>query len=146
MGVGGYLSAKAEREYYSCSDCPLAELMPWPRTEDHYRYMLKSTRERMKRSCMGEIEREVSEVLGTVGLDHSACRRVAYTLSKVEVAQQKIGTRQDGLGKSLLHAVARRPWSMRSTAASISDTEKAVSSKISQGGDVGLTAFLLRFG
>ena len=100
----------------------------------------------MKRSCMGEIEREVSEVLGTVGLDQSACRKVAYSLSKVEEVQRQEESTQPGFGKSLADAVARRPWKAWSANTSLSDTEKAGSSRSSQGGDVGLTAFLLRFG
>lgn len=51
MGVGGYLSAQAER--------------------DHYRYQKKRTRERVLRSCAGEMEREVAAVLAPLGLEES---------------------------------------------------------------------------
>lgn len=113
--------------------------------EDHYRYLLNATRRRIKRSCAGEIEREVTEVLGTVGLDESGCRRVAHSLMKVEQAQDANGdfkdTREDGLFTSLLHHIARR--SRRTSF----DTEKSTtSSQATATGDVGLTAFLMKFG
>ncbi|KAG8768932.1 hypothetical protein FRC12_005266, partial [Ceratobasidium sp. 428] len=46
MGVGGFLASQAER--------------------DHFRYLRRTTRDRVLRSCSGEMEREVHAVLGPV--------------------------------------------------------------------------------
>lgn len=101
MGIGGFLASQAER--------------------DHYRYLQKQTALRVRRSCAGEMEREVAEVLAPVGVDDKACRAVAHCLREVEVDE-------DGGGiSSASHSDAENPglkWSK----------------------DVGLTAFLLRFG
>src|SRR5882672_659375 len=44
MGIGGFLASQAER--------------------DHYRYLRKTTAARVARSCEGELEREIRDVLG----------------------------------------------------------------------------------
>lgn len=102
MGIGGFLASQAER--------------------DHYRYLQKQTALRVKRSCAGEMEREVAEVLGPVGVDDKACRAVAQCLREVEVNE---------------HGDGSLPSS------SASDTENP---GLKWSKDVGLTAFLLRFG
>jgi hypothetical protein len=103
MGIGGFLASQAER--------------------DHYRYLHKQTALRVKRSCAGEMEREVVEVLGPVGVDDKACRAVAHCLREVEV---------DGVGES---------GSEEQSSGSDAENQGLKWSK-----DVGLTAFLLRFG
>ncbi len=65
MGIGGFLASQAER--------------------DHYRYLQYQTALRVKRSCAGEMEREVAEILGPVGVDDKACHAVAQCLREVEV-------------------------------------------------------------
>ncbi len=100
MGIGGFLASQAER--------------------DHYRYLHKQTAERVLRSCSGEMEREVADVLGPVGVDETTCRAVAKNLRDVEV---------DGPNNGY---------------ASGSDEESSSSLRWSK--DVGLTAFLLKFG
>lgn len=123
MGVGGFLAAQAER--------------------DHYRYLRTATRARVKRSCAGELEREVTEVLGPVGVDEALCRRVAVGLMKVEdqIANQEEETSKatgsrEGFVQSILRSIARKP---RTTLGG-----EAQSLKFSE--DVGLTPFLLKFG
>ncbi len=101
MGIGGFLASQAER--------------------DHYRYLYKQTTTRVKRSCAGEMEREVAEVLGPVGVDGKVCRAVAQCLREVEV-------NEDGDGF---------------LSSSSSDAENP---DLKWSKDVGLTAFLLRFG
>ncbi|KAI9605001.1 hypothetical protein H4Q26_002972 [Puccinia striiformis f. sp. tritici PST-130] len=64
MGIGGYLASEAER--------------------DHFKFLQKTTRDRVTRSCSGEMEREVHEVLGPIGLDESISRTVAAALLRVE--------------------------------------------------------------
>lgn len=120
MGIGGFLSAQAER--------------------DHYRYLRRTTRQRVARSCAGELEREVSEVLGGVGLEESICRRVAVGLMKVEgdLANPQEEAQERGLFQSVLHSLARKPKTTLE--------DGSASSKLSFSDDVGLTAFLLKFG
>ncbi|KAF5330074.1 hypothetical protein D9758_015987 [Tetrapyrgos nigripes] len=60
MGIGGSLASQAER--------------------DHYPYLKNHTAARVIRSCAGEVEREVEEVLGPVGVDEGTCRAVAKAL------------------------------------------------------------------
>jgi VIT1/CCC1 family predicted Fe2+/Mn2+ transporter len=156
MGVGGYLSAQAERKPFQAAHPPLNfphdYLLTLPRlasTEDHYRYLLRTTRQRVKRSCAGEIEREVTDVLSSVGLDQSICRRVAHGLMKVE--KDVLDEESEGYVKpkpvstfqTILRSVARKPKGLLG-----GDQEGygTFGSKGLQGtDDVGLTAFLIKF-
>ena len=101
MGIGGFLASQAER--------------------DHYRYLRKHTAARVLRSCAGEMEREVRDVLGPVGVDEKTCRAVAQSLRDVEVPGE------DGVDSN-------RP----------ADEETVENLRWSK--EVGLTAFLLKFG
>lgn len=98
MGIGGFLASQAER--------------------DHYRYLHKQTRERVKQSCAGELEREVTQVLAPVGVNEKSCRAVANCLREIE---------EDDYPSS-------------------SSSSDAESSSLRWGKDVGITAFLLKFG
>ncbi|GAA6060298.1 hypothetical protein JCM10212_002939 [Sporobolomyces blumeae] len=142
MGVGGYLSAQAER--------------------DHYRYLKKNTRERVARSCAGEMEREVNAILSPLGVDDSLSRRVAGALLQVEASLPEPEA-PPSLVRQVLNAVGRRPR-FSNLASTSSDPERAsllprktpatsAVATTSQGGDEeedvdekGLTAFLLKFG
>ncbi|KAG8982296.1 hypothetical protein FRB90_006888, partial [Tulasnella sp. 427] len=64
MGVGGFLASQSER--------------------DHFRYLRQQTRERVQRSCDGEMEREVHGVLGPLGVDEKLSMAIAENLRKVE--------------------------------------------------------------
>lgn len=122
MGIGGFLAAQAER--------------------DHYRYLKRVTRQRVARSCAGELEREVTAVLGCVGLEEALCRRVAVGLMRAEnEANRSSGLldgeeepQRTGLLQTILRALARRPKT------SLED------GKLKFADDVGLTPFLLKFG
>ncbi|KAJ7165154.1 VIT family-domain-containing protein [Mycena filopes] len=100
MGIGGFLASQAER--------------------DHYRFLRDSTAARVIRSCDGEMEREVADVLAPIGVDERTCRAVARCLREVEV-----------------------PSSSSNTIAS-HDLESNDSLRWSK--EVGLTPFLLKFG
>ena len=100
MGIGGFLASQAERDYY--------------------RYQRKSTAARVKRSCDGEIEREIAQVLGPVGVDEKICSSVAKCLRDLELES-------DG------HGSDSRPL-----------TTEDGGLKWSK--DVGVTAFLIKFG
>lgn len=101
MGIGGFLASQADR--------------------DHYRYLREQTAARVVRSCAGEMEREVAEVLGPIGVDDQTCRAVAKNLQDVEEEQHYESGNSSG-GSDEENLALR--WSK----------------------DVGLTAFLLKFG
>lgn len=105
MGIGGFLASQAER--------------------DHYRYLRRTTRARVLRSCAGEMEREVHQVLGPLGLDEKLSRQVADALLRVEEDSDRAG---DG------------------PAQSSSSSSSSVESGLRWAKDVGLSAFLLKFG
>ena len=100
MGIGGFLASQAER--------------------DHYRYQRRSTAARVKRSCEGEIQREVAEVLGPVGVDEKICSSVAKCLLDLELESGGHGSDS----RSLITEDGGLKWSK----------------------DVGVTAFLIKFG
>ncbi|KDQ18295.1 hypothetical protein BOTBODRAFT_28709 [Botryobasidium botryosum FD-172 SS1] len=122
MGIGGFLAAQSER--------------------DHYRYLRTQTRQRVARSCAGEMEREVHDVLGPVGVDEKLSRQVADCLMTVEASvvpedEAYAGTRPSSVswrGKQRTDSPAR------------SDTENGSVDAARCADDVGLTAFLLKFG
>lgn len=97
---------------------------------DHYRYQQKVTAARVLRSCDGEMEREVHAVLGPVGVDEKVSRQVAANLRDVEFSSQ-------GDGSS-------RPT--RASTASDATLMMEEGSQLRWAKDVGLTAFLLKFG
>ena len=100
MGIGGFLASQAER--------------------DHYRYQRRSTAARVKRSCNGEIEREVAQVLGPVGVDEKICSAVAKCLLDLELESEG-------------HGSDSRPLAVEDGGLKWSK-------------DVGVTAFLIKFG
>lgn len=88
---------------------------------DHARFIRRMTQARIARSCAGEVEREVRGVLGPVGVDEKTSRIVASCLREVENASK----------------------SQRGDQTNDEETGE-VSLKWEQ--DVGLTAFLMKFG
>ncbi|BGP53180.1 hypothetical protein JCM8202_003696 [Rhodotorula sphaerocarpa] len=141
MGVGGYLSAQAER--------------------DHYRYLRKQTRERVMRSCAGEMEREVNAILSPLGVESALSRRVAGALLSVEATLPPPQAPQS-IFRQCLNAVARRPRfsNLESGTGNTSERSRLLPTASSSGGssqarkedgdddedEKGLTAFLLKFG
>ena len=97
---------------------------------DHYRYQQKVTAARVLRSCDGEMEREVHAVLGPVGVDEKVSRQVAANLRDVEFSSQSDGP--------------SRPT--RASTASDATLTMEEGSQLRWAKDVGLTAFLLKFG
>lgn len=126
MGIGGFLASEAE--------------------QNAYRYSLRQTRDRVRRSCSGEMEREVHAVLGPVGVDEKTSRQVAAALMRVEdeLAHQPsdadAAKPEESFVRRLLVCCARRPKSLAN-----GDAENGPNAKLRWSEDVGLTAFLLRF-
>lgn len=110
MGIGGFLASQAER--------------------DHYRYLRRATQARVKRSCDGEVEREVHAVLGPVGLDQDVSRRVAHSLLEVESGMDDRG---NGNGDHQVVVV-------------VSDSARDAENGLRWSQSVGVTEFLLKFG
>ena len=88
---------------------------------DHYRFLRRHTAARVLRSCAGEMEREVHAVLGPAGVEEKLSRQVAQCLRKVEVDSNGVGA---PTGQSTNDNESGLRWSK----------------------EVGLTAFLLKFG
>ena len=89
---------------------------------DHYRYLRQHTAQRVSKSCAGEMEREISAVLAPVGVDDKTCHAVARCLREVEVDDEGNGAVHTGNGTDPENVGLK--WSR----------------------DVGITAFLLKFG
>ena len=98
----------------------------------------------MKRSCAGEMEREVAEIMAPLGLNAAICRRVAGELQKVEtqfVPSQPSST--TSWFRSALSSIARSPRTKLSSSEDGGHREENL--KVGSN-DVGMTAFLLKFG
>ncbi|CAE6462513.1 unnamed protein product [Rhizoctonia solani] len=122
MGVGGFLASQAER--------------------DHFRYLRRTTRDRVLRSCSGEMEREVHAVLGPVGVSEQTSRALATELRQVEVDVSVPAAHNTAVAK-------RQSWMSlgtwgRKTTMPAQDEEESQPLRWQE--DVGLTAFLLKFG
>ncbi|KAJ7749367.1 VIT family-domain-containing protein [Mycena olivaceomarginata] len=100
MGIGGFLASQAER--------------------DHYRFLRDTTAARVVRSCDGEMEREVAEVLAPIGVDERTCRAVARCLREAEIPS--------------------------SSANSVTTHDLESNDSLRWSKEVGLTPFLLKFG
>ncbi|KAG9096054.1 hypothetical protein FRC06_009114, partial [Ceratobasidium sp. 370] len=121
MGVGGFLASQAER--------------------DHFRYLRRTTRDRVLRSCSGEMEREVHAVLGPVGVCEATSRGLASELRQVEVDVSGRSTAQDTRNVAKRHNwLGLSAWG-RDTQPPVEEAQPLRWEK-----DVGLTAFLLKFG
>jgi len=141
MGIGGYLSASAERAYYL--------------------YIHEQTAERVSLSCDGEMEREVFDVLGAVGVQESTARKVANELRQAEMTKRGdlrkllIPDEDEGFFKGFLRRMARRPMNTPPPPTLEANPSHFTTSKRynslsgtfdSEEGEKGLTPFLLQFG
>lgn len=102
---------------------------------DHYHYLQKQTRARVLRSCEGEMRREVHAVLGPVGVDEKASCAVARCLMKAEADAAPEDTSQRDV-------ISRSSWASWTSTATLNDPESCLRWST----DVGLSAFLLKFG
>ncbi|EJF61757.1 hypothetical protein DICSQDRAFT_136275 [Dichomitus squalens LYAD-421 SS1] len=98
---------------------------------DHYRYQQKATAARVWRSCDGEMEREVHAVLGPVGIDEKTSRQVAAALREIEFGPES---------GSSSHSHRTSGGSDATVVA------EEGGQQLRWAKDVGLTAFLLKFG
>ncbi|KAH9929094.1 DUF125-domain-containing protein [Epithele typhae] len=105
----------------------IAELIAAER--DHYRYLKRVTAARVVRSCDGEMEREVHAVLGPVGVDEKISRQ--FSTHGADGAHAHAGS-----------SPAHKPRASTSSDVTLAEDGGA----LRWAGDVGLTAFLLKFG
>ncbi|TIB14003.1 hypothetical protein E3P89_02126 [Wallemia ichthyophaga] len=110
MGLGGFLSSEAEM--------------------NHFKYLRRVTRQRVARSCAGEMEREVHDVLGAVGVSQELSNGVAAQLSQLEPPAPP---QPPSFLRSLAIKFGRKPTPLPTTNLRWSDEH-------------GLTAFLLKYG
>ena len=107
----------------------------------------------MKRSCAGEIEREVTDVLSSVGLDESTCRRVGHGLMKVETEvvdeldeTSPYKVKNVSLFQSVLRTIARKPKGLLNGDSENYGTFESNNTKnLKTAEEFGLTAFLIKF-
>lgn len=132
----------------SLSARPVVEADPVAHAQ---RYTLKQTRERVARSCAGEMEREVNAILGPLGVDDAISRRVAGSLLAVE-ATLPPPLPHPTIFRQCLNAVARRPkfagvgGGRDEERTSLLRNAAEESARGEDCDEKGLTAFLLKFG
>ena len=114
---------------------------------DHFHYLRRQTAARVLRSCSGEMEREVHSILGPLGINEALSRLVADDLREIE--EDVWGDR--AAGTEGVEGVApagkkqddgKRGWfSWRKR-----NKEEEDGGQREGGEEMGLTAFLLKFG
>ncbi|WWC89110.1 uncharacterized protein L201_004028 [Kwoniella dendrophila CBS 6074] len=137
MGLGGYLASQAEL--------------------DHFHYLRRQTQARVLRSCSGEMEREVHSILGPLGIKEPLSRLIAEDLRIVEDDLYGPGQGIDGtegimpssndIAPPSPSSNGKKSWGgifSRNKQNEHDDQEEGGEKKIDE--DMGLTAFLLKFG
>lgn len=109
MGIGAFLATQAER--------------------DSYKFLQQQTSARVAQSCAGELEREVDEILGPIGVPAELSRQVANTLLREEtLALEEVESSSVGVDSQTVLERGR------------------ASPQLKFQSTVGLTPFLLQFG
>lgn len=104
---------------------------------DHYHYLRRQTYARVARSCSGEMEREVHSILGPIGVKEGLSRLIANDLRTVEEDALENPTRPSGSSGSW--------WKIWKKDGGIRLEEEG-GKPATDAGEMGLTAFLLKFG
>ncbi|CAD6570990.1 MAG: hypothetical protein TREMPRED_000087 [Tremellales sp. Tagirdzhanova-0007] len=125
MGLGGYLASQAEL--------------------DHFHYLRKQTQARVLRSCVGEMEREIHAILGPLGVKETLSRLIANDLRAVE--DKSWGGQVDD-SEGIMAAPARgiQEEKRRGCLGRRRREAEEENGGIKGNADMGLTAFLLKFG
>ncbi|WWD17084.1 vacuolar iron transporter 1.1 [Kwoniella shandongensis] len=136
MGLGGYLASQAEL--------------------DHFLYLRRHTHARVLRSCAGEMEREVHSILGPLGVKEQLSRLIAEDLRVIEddlyvpgmertTSAEGIVTGDGGVGIARAASPSRKKGWGRLLGWKKGAPEEEEGGQ-SANEDMGLTAFLLKFG
>jgi len=104
---------------------------------DHYHYLRRQTYARVARSCSGEMEREVHSILGPIGVKEGLSRLIANDLRTVE---------EDALENSSSHSSSSGSWWKIWKREGGIRLEEEGGKPATEAGEMGLTAFLLKFG
>lgn len=102
---------------------------------DHYHYLRRQTHARVARSCSGEMEREVHSILGPIGVKEGLSRLIANDLRTVE---------EDALANARPSSSSASWWKIWKKDRGIRLEEEGGTP--AGDGEMGLTAFLLKFG
>ena len=102
--------------------------------------MRRVTRQRVARSCQGEMEREVFSVLGSVGIDLELSSKIANNLQSIEPPLPSSNESSSSFLRSIANFISRNP---KTTSKDNHDHEEQV---LRWSDDVGLSAFLLKYG
>lgn len=104
---------------------------------DHYHYLRRQTYARVARSCSGEMEREVHSILGPLGVKEGLSRLIANDLRTVEEdSLESCDSRSSSSGS--WWKIWKREGGIR--------LEEEGGKPETDAGEMGLTAFLLKFG
>jgi len=104
---------------------------------DHYHYLRRQTYARVARSCSGEMEREVHSILGPIGVKEGLSRLIANDLRTVE---------EDSLEDSSSRSSSSGSWWKIWKREGGIRLEEEGGKPATEAGEMGLTAFLLKFG
>lgn len=129
---------------------------------DHFHYLRRQTQARVLRSCAGEMQREVHAILGPLGVKEPLSRLVAENLRSVEDDMWSGGAERANGNEGIFRGERERPSSPSSGSRQGAAKKRSSWWKIGGGGkdadeevggdgekgdeDMGLTAFLLKFG
>ncbi|PVG01651.1 DUF125-domain-containing protein [Serendipita vermifera] len=122
MGIGAFLATQAER--------------------DSYRFLQQQTASRVAQSCAGELEREVDEILGPMGIPVELSRQVANALYKEEMSALQIEgpSSPNALATTDGHTITLNREGQPTT------LENGTTEQLKFQSTVGMTPFLLKFG
>lgn len=143
MGVGGFRTWSI----YCRNENSLVRVVASQAERDHFRYLRRTTRDRVLRSCSGEMEREVHAVLGQVGVSETTSRTLANELRQVEVDVSASSTATANGNGSVTNRhswMSLGSWGRKTAMPAQMAEEESQSLRWQE--DVGLTAFLLKFG
>ena len=112
---------------------------------DHFHYLRKQTQARVLRSCVGEMEREIHAILGPLGVKETLSRLIANDLRAVE--DKSWGGQVDD-SEGIMAAPARgiQEEKRRGCLGRRRREAEEENGGIKGNADMGLTAFLLKFG
>lgn len=121
---------------------------------DHFHYLRRQTAARVLRSCSGEMEREVHSILGPLGVNEALSRLVAEDLRVVEedVWGDRVGETQGQEGVVRAASPKRETeskkggWLSKLRGKRDTEEEDGGSKAPERDEDMGLTAFILKFG
>lgn len=114
---------------------------------DHYHYLRYQTRARVARSCSGEMEREVHDILAPLGVEEPLSRLLAQNLRGVEdrlALPPKTDRELSRTFGSFRRTVSS--WVHGGAAGKDSTGEEGAVARSAEDAGKGLTAFLLKFG